>query len=283
MPDKRAKAGEAPAAPGERHGRDLAKVNEKLRELVASLRTEQERLAESRTAHPALTPPPAAQPASAPHDPSSAVDLEKRRLSAELALAREAVEHAGAERERLQARLAEIELENQRICDEYVAIQEHASEVSQLFVSLDRLHGSVSLSDAFVALQEIVINVVGSEEFAVFEVRGDRLALVHSFGVDAARLRELPLARGAIGRAATSGALYVSGRDGAPAPEDLDLTACVPLRLGDRSWGVLAIFRLLGHKPGLGESDQTVFDLLASHAGLALHFRALHERAVAAG
>lgn len=264
-----------PAGPGERPGRDLQKINEQLRDLVASLRTERQRLASEGQAVTGRAP----APVPACEEP---VDLEKKRLAAELALAREAVAHANAERERLRARLMEIEAQNQRICDDFVAAQEKTTDLAQLFVALERIHGGMSRAETLAALQEIVINVVGSEELAIFETRGDRLALVQSFGVDPEPLREVPLGRGAIGRAASTGLLYVAGRGGAPADGDEDLTACVPLRLGDRIAGVLAIFRLLGHKPRLDDADEAVFELLSSHAALALHLREIRERALSA-
>jgi GAF domain-containing protein len=248
-------------------GRDLQKVNEKLRDLISSLKSEKERLADVRSAvTPASFPAPAERSAAAP-------DVEKKQLAAELALAREAVEHAHAERERLRDRLAEIERENRRISDEYVTVQTQSSELAQLYVALDRLHSGLAREDAIAAIQEIVINVIGSEEFAVLERRGDALALVRAFGVDPEPLRTVPLGAGAIGRAAATGRLFVAGRDGTPDPADADLSACIPLRVGDRVWGVLALFRLLGHKPSFAETDQAVFELLATHAGVALHFR----------
>ncbi|ACG71878.1 GAF domain protein [Anaeromyxobacter sp. K] len=259
-------------------GRDLQQVNEKLRELISSLRTEKERLSESR--HSASTPAPV--PAAAEPSPPAAVDLEKKRLAAELALAREAVEHATAERARLRDRLAEIEAEHQRVSDDYVAVEERHSELAQLFVALERIHGAPTRAEVLTALQEIVINVVGTEELALLEVRDGKLVLAHAFGVAPGPLREIALGEGAIGRTARTGRLYVAGRDGSPDEADRDLTACIPLRVGDRVTAVLAIFRLLGHKPGLGESDQAVFDLLSAHAGLALHLRAQAERAGAA-
>ncbi len=290
MSDTRKPAAES-AASGERHGRDLQKVNEKLRELVASLRTERERLAaEGRTlgahapdaAASAQTPVPGAAPALAAsphaHEP---VDLEKKRLGAELALAREAVAHANEERERLRSRLAEIEAENQRVCDEYVAIQEKSTELAQLYVALERIHAGLSRAETLAAVQEIVINVVGSEELAIFERRGDRLVLLQSFGIDPEPWREVPAGRGAFGRA-TSGTLYVAGREGPPAAGEEDLTACIPLRVGARVAGVIAVFRLLGHKPVLGETDQALFELLSTHAGVALHLRGEREHAVPA-
>lgn len=263
MANERSPKGAAPA-PAAQTGRDLQKVNERLRDLISSLKSEQERLADVRSAVAPAAPAPAAAPAP---------DVEKKRLQAELALAHEAIAHANAERERLRERLADIEREHRRISDEYVAVQEQSTEVAQLYVALERLHGGLARADALAAVQEIVINVVGSEEFALLRRRDGGLSLVHAFGVDPEPLRALPDGAGAIGRAAATGKLFVAGREGAPDPGDGDLSACIPLRVGDRVWGVLAIFRLLGHKPTFSESDQAVFDLLAAHAGLALHLR----------
>jgi hypothetical protein len=41
--------------------------------------------------------------------------------------------------------------------------------------------------------------------------------------------------------------------------------------------GVVAVFRLLGHKPVLGDTDQALFELISMHAGVALHLRAPRE------
>jgi hypothetical protein len=260
----------------ERHGRDLKKVNEKLRELTESLKHQTDRLSADVRAHVGAAPPPvpAPTPAAPAGDP---VDLEKKRLTAELALAREAVEQANQERERLRARLEEIEAENQRVCDEYVSIQEKSTELAQLYVALERIHGGLSQAEVLAALQEIVINVIGSEELAIFQRRGDRLVLMQSFGLDPEPWRELPVDRGAIGFAA-GGKLYVAGRDGVqPGPGEEDLTAAIPLFFGRDVVGVVAVFRLLGHKPVLGETDQLLFELISSHAGVALHLRGPRE------
>jgi hypothetical protein len=255
-------------APGERHARDLRRVSERLAELVASLRAEKERLAPQGSVAPTA---PAA--AAAPADPAEPTDLEKRRLSAELALAREAADHARDERERLRARLAEIEAENQRLCDDFVAVQQQSTELAQRCVALERIHGSATRAETLAALQEIVVNVIGSEELAIFERRGAALELAQSFGVDPEPLRRVGLGQGAVGQTAVTGRLYVAEREGPPARGDEDLTAAVPLRFGEDVAGVLAIYRLLGHKPGVSEADQALFDLLSAHAGVALRLR----------
>ncbi|HET8539324.1 MAG TPA: GAF domain-containing protein [Anaeromyxobacter sp.] len=249
--------------PAPERGRDLREVNERLKELVASLRSEKERLAEPR---PPIVPAPAAALA-------DTVDLEKKRLSAELASAREETAQAAAERDELREKLAALEAEHQRITDDYVAVQEKSTDLAQLYVALERLHGGLSRADTLAAIQEIVINLVGSEELAVFERRAGALTLVHAFGVAPRVLDALPLDDGAIARAVEGGRPWFAGRDERSAPGEEDLTAAIPLRAGDAVAGVLAIFRLLGHKPVLADADHAVFDLLGTHAALALRLR----------
>lgn len=265
MADPRKAPPPAPPSPGERPAKDLTQVNEKLRELIASLKSARERhegaaAAQEAASRPAVTPAPAAVPSARP------AEEELREL-------RDALARVRSERDELRARMAQLEQEVSRISDDYVLVQEQSSEMAQLYVALERLHGGLARADALQALQEIIINVVGSEEFAVFERVDDRLALIHHFGVDPVPLRELKLGDGVIGRTAERGRLFVAGRDGPVDADDADITAAIPLFVGDRVWGVVTIFRLLGHKPVLGDSDQLVFELIRSHAGIALSLR----------
>lgn len=273
MPDGKGKRTAGLADLGGRHGDGLQRVNAQLRELVSSLRDESRRLAGVRSAAAAAAEaPPSGDPGA----------LERQRVAAELEAARAAAAEAGAERERLRDQLAEIEAEHRRVCDEYAEVEERSTEISQLYVALERLHGGETRADVLCGLQEIVINMVGSEELAVWEVRGDRLVLEHAFGVDPGPIREIPVGQGAIGRAAASGAIHVAGR-GDASDADPDLTACIPLRAGGRITGAVGIYRILGHKAGLTPADHALFDLLAAHAGLALHLRAAAQAAPAAG
>jgi len=253
----------------ERHGRSLKVANQKLAELVASLRDQKQRLVEySQSA----APPEAGGKVEAPMDSGPT----ERTLAAELALAREALQQHQQKQDRLRDHLAEIESENRRLCDDYVAVQEQNAALVGLYAAIERLHGALDRNEVFTAIQEIVVNVVGSEELALFDLTPDgrRLAPAHTFGIDADRLKEIAVGSGAVGRAAVEGRVYVAGEDGAKAfPEDPHLTACIPLKLGDRVTGALAIYRLLDHKPALTDFDRELFALLERHAALALHFR----------
>ena len=213
MSDPRKPASDATAS-GERHGRDLQKVNEKLRELdgVAAHRA---RAALRRGAHARRAPPAAAHPP-APHAGRRPRSRWTSRRSGSPPSSRSRARRWRT-RTRSASACARASPRSRRrtsgSCDEYVAIQEKSTELAQLYVALERIHGGLSRGETLAALQEIVINVVGSEELAIFERRGDRLVLVQSFGIDPEPWRELPADRGALGRAA-AGELYVAGRDG---------------------------------------------------------------------
>lgn len=250
------------AHPANRHGRDLKKVNDRLRELISSLKSDKDK----RTAETTPAPFP-------DHADRDRAELDERRLASELAAARETIARANQQRDELRERLAEIEAENRRICDDLVAAQAQSSHLAQLYAALERIHASVTRPETLAAVQEIVINVVGSEELAVFERQGDTVALAQSFGVDPGPLRRIRVGEGTIGGAVATGELYVAGRGAAPAPGEEDITAVVPLRAGPDVVGALVIFRLLGHKPGLDDADHAIFDLLATHAGVALRLR----------
>ncbi len=232
-------------------------------------------------AAPVAAPLPAegaAPPGGAPDVP----DLEKRRLSVELAEARAEMERRRAEAERLKLLLAEKEREYRQLSDEYVAVEEQSSELASLFVALERLYASANRSDALAAVHEIVVNMVGSEELAVYQLEpSGALQLAHGFGLADSRPDCYGPGSGTVARVAASGVPFLAGPG--RASEDPDLTAAIPLKSSGRATGVLAIWRLLGHKPHLTDLDKRLFAVLEGHAAGPLFLEARAGRAPAAG
>jgi GAF domain len=260
------------AAAVARHGRDLKRANDKLRDLIGTLRASRDRLAESHsTSQVAGAPDPKRSPDRL--RPAGSVQAptpvsERQWLEIELAEAREQLTRAAAERDDLRKQLAGLTAEHRRLCDEFAQVAEQASELTQVHAALLQINGAAGREELLQALQDVVVSMVGSEELAIFDLRDGALHLARAFGVEAAPLRQIALGEGVIGRTAQSGRLYVAGREG-PA-EDPFLTACVPLKVAGEVVGAIAIYRLLGHKAGLGPSDQALFDLLIQHGGQAL-------------
>ncbi len=190
---------------------------------------------------------------------------------------RKTPEACSADAAELRQRLAAAEAERRKAQAAMVDLEERLSDAINVCVALERLHGSTDHGEVLRAIQDVVINLVGSEELAVYEPDASgALAVVQSFGIAGNQLATVAPGHGAIGRAAAEGRAWVVG-DSAPCG-DPDLTACVPLVADDRVVAVLAIWRLLPHKPALRDADRRVLALLGPHAGRALYLTAGNKR-----
>jgi GAF domain-containing protein len=130
-------------------------------------------------------------------------------------------------------------------------------------------------------IQEIVVNLIGSEEVAIFEFAedGGEFRLASSFGVDLSRLKSFKAGSGPIAQRLLGGEVFVN--DHVSGGED-KLTACIPLRIGEQLIGAILVFRLLEHKQGLQPLDHELFELLGVHASTALYCANLHNVTAAA-
>jgi GAF domain len=179
------------------------------------------------------------------------------------------------ERDELQRRIDVLETAHERLGREHAALEREHAIVSQLHVAARLIHGSLDRRRVIGAIVEICINLVGTEEVALFE-RDDeqrRWRLVGSFGVDEVAYASLPIDHGAFGATARTGAvqLMTSAADHADAATaDGGLAACVPLRADAAVVGLLVVFRLLPHKAGFEPVDLALFDLLSQQGGIAL-------------
>jgi GAF domain-containing protein len=175
----------------------------------------------------------------------------------------------------LRQQLAAVEAANQRYSTQYVEVEQRNNDLANLYVASYRLHGTLDREQILTAIQEIVINLIGSEEFGIYELDPpDTLQLVSSFGLEEGAYLTIPLGAGLIGHCAQTGELYLA--NGKPHPVALasesTLTACIPLKLDDRVVGLIAVFALLAQKGGRLETlDRELFDLLATQAATALH------------
>jgi GAF domain-containing protein len=194
---------------------------------------------------------------------------------------RKNVEELVAENDRLRGELAMVSARLARNTEEYLLVEEQNANLAHLYVASFRLHGTLKKGEVLEAIQEIVTNLIGSEEHAVFGVGEDGLTLLSSFGLEGCDLASIPLDRGILGQVARTGERYLAqGQTSSEAaPYEEHLTAGIPLMLGGDVVGVLAIFRLLPQKPELEAGDHELFDLLATHAATALAFTELYANA----
>jgi len=153
------------------------------------------------------------------------------------------------------------------------------ANLASLYVAVTSMHGALDRPSVLSSVQEIVTNLIGSEEMAIFETDSahGRLTLLASIGIEPSPYQEIGLGEGAIGRAAATGERVIRNEGGSLTEDgDAALTACIPLKVAGRIVGVLAVFRLLPHKGALDAIDIDLFDVLAAHAASALLFTRLY-------
>jgi K+-sensing histidine kinase KdpD len=186
--------------------------------------------------------------------------------------------------EAIARRLAGLEAEHAKCEARIRELSEQNTNLVQLTVASQLLTTSFDREDVLRAIEEIVVNMVGSEEIAIFELAPDgrSLALAYSRGIDTGS-PHLELALRPLQTVMSSGSILVlrdrhvraiDGDDG----EDGGLTAAIPLKVEANVMGVVAIFRLLQQKQALDPIDHELFDIVSRQAALALYsaaFRSL--------
>jgi GAF domain-containing protein len=186
----------------------------------------------------------------------------------------------------LEQQLDATRAEHRRACEQLVAANQGSSDMLKLSVALCRLYESDDRDSALAGVREIVINVIGSESFAVFTLDGPagRLQPLTSMGLADDAIAWHVAAKGVVGEVARTGQRYIGAvrRSDVGLPESPELVACVPLRLGRRVEGVLAIHALLAHKPALEAFDLDILDLLSTHAMSAIRAASLRAGPAAA-
>jgi hypothetical protein len=162
------------------------------------------------------------------------------------------------------------EQDRTELAERLVESERREGRLMNLYVATYQLYGTLDPADVAAAVDEICVNLLGAERFALL-LRGDVVSRV-----------EVLLARGvASDDARFAGGKYAGG------DEMIDATLCdgrlrlaretagcpvavVPLTSHGEPSGVLVILKLLDHKPSLSHEDHELLDLLGAHAASAL-------------
>jgi hypothetical protein len=213
-----------------------------------------------------------------------AVHSEKLQLQDQVDALRSQIQrHREIERS-LMAQMSDLEDARSNLSSRYVQVEQSNSNLANLYVASYRIHGSLDRTQVIDSIHEVLVGLVGSEQFAIFtRPLGDLQApfvVTSSMGLSREFCDALRTDAGRIGEALHQGITFVrASQDLEPvtAGEEL-LTACVPLLVGEGIHGAIAVFRLLSHKPDFEPIDRELFDLLATHAASALYCSELHAR-----
>ena len=200
------------------------------------------------------------------------MENQNARLQREVRAAQDEIALHQTQEQQLSAKLQDIRRESETTLAQYSQLEQHNANLANLYVASYQLHGTLDRAAVLAAMQEIIINLIGSEEFGIWERNASgEFRLIGAIGLNNGAPDG---AIEAIGRVTENGETYVAGGD----LQEATLVACVPLKLDGRVTGYIAICRLLAHKSSLEPLDYELFDLLATHAATALYCTSLHER-----
>jgi len=208
------------------------------------------------------------------------LNIERNLMQRALTSAQAELENRSQLEAELKQRLDAVEAESRGFAERYVEVEQQNTNLANLYVASYQLNGTLDRERIVAAIQEIVINLIGSEEMAIWEVDDelDALSLIGSFGISQREWAGVPMGSGIVGGVAESGERFIVTDPDRPEGREENLTACIPLKLDERIVGVIGIFRLLQQKPGLEPADFELFDLLGSHAASALFCTRLFAR-----
>jgi len=206
------------------------------------------------------------------------IKVEVVHIQRRLASMEEEMRALREENAELKSQFQSVEGENREFADRYVQVERQNSDLVSLYVASQRLHSTLSYDEVVAIVKEIVINLVGSENFALYVVdaAASNLVLVGQEGMEDMAQSSVPIGTGRLGQCVQSGQPFVVP-EGSPVHElGPEPIACIPLKVGDDVVGVIAIFTLLRQKQGFQGIDLDMFELLGAHAATALYVSSLY-------
>jgi transcriptional regulator with GAF, ATPase, and Fis domain len=215
----------------------------------------------------------------------AAVETEQDgKSSEEMQRLREQLAQLTDENRRIQQRFREVEEENKDFANRYIEIEEQNNNLANLYVASYQLHSTLDFREVIQIVQEIVINLVGAESFAILllDEKTNELKVIASEGedvmpgIDQISIR---LGEGILGQVARTGESYYINQDveGGAVAIDKPLAA-VPLKIKEHVIGLIVIYRLLQQKDSFSAVDYELFSLLAAHAATAIFSSKLYSQ-----
>src|SRR5579862_2706647 len=136
-------------------------------------------------------------------------------------------------------------------------------ELEAVLLASGRLLAALTHEDAVRAIQDIVANVIGSEQMALFTMPAEisEFEVIAYCGVTKEQCLQAAGEDGMVAR------VWQSGTAIFPSYGDSGFTACIPLRAKRKLVAVLAIFSLLPQKLRLEPMDLEIMKFLEHYAG----------------
>ena len=182
------------------------------------------------------------------------------------------IEALELEKEEILGRIKTVEEENQSFANRYIEIEEENNMLANLYIASYQLHSTLDFKEVLQIILEIVINLIGAEEFGVLllDEKTNQLEPVASEGLETSAMPSIAVGKGIIGESVKNGENYfIETMEGYQRDFEKPIV-CIPLKIKEHVIGVIVIYKLLIQKDQFTNVDYELFTLLAGHAATAV-------------
>jgi hypothetical protein len=167
----------------------------------------------------------------------------------------------------LEQRFQEVEAESRDFASRYAEVCAENENLAYLYVASHRLHSTLEPSEVTEIIVEIMIDLVGADEFGLLLVdeRTNELTPIRVEGSLTSYPAHMHVGEGAWGAAVRDGRAHYEERPEPGAP-----VAVIPLQIKGHSVGAIVITRMLHGKVHFDALTKELLGLLAGHAATAL-------------
>ncbi len=181
------------------------------------------------------------------------------------------IEGLEREKKKLLSRFEQVEAESSKWVDQYTEVEGELANFANLYVASYQLHASLSFRTTLRQIRELLEQLVGASQFAVYLQKSDGRTLVPivADGIGKPRSVVIDPDDGGLGEVFSTGVPQIE-RGSLEGGSIDNPVALVPIKMEDKVVGVFAIFATLEQKPRFLPVDFELFKLLGAHAAEAL-------------
>lgn len=176
------------------------------------------------------------------------------------------------EKNEILERVQQVEQENQGFAERYVEIEMENNNLANLYIASYQLHSTLDFREVLQVITEIIINLIGAEEFGILllDEKTNELNAVATEGIEREEIASVKIGQGTIGSVAKTGENYFVDDITGYQRDFSNPMVCIPLKIKEHVIGVIVIYKLLIQKKTFAPVDYELFTLLAGHAATAV-------------
>lgn len=176
------------------------------------------------------------------------------------------------DRARLKAEVARLERHVSMLSTEVAAADQKVSDMAKLQLVAHRLESCLDRGAVLAALQDVLVSIVGSDDFVVLALdeEGRTMWPILGAGTNGTACGPLLVSDALVSVALETGKCQIAGPRGVGELPRSEPLASVPLMSWPHTVGALVVFTLLAHRTALRSIDVELLEFLSSHAATAI-------------